>query len=148
MTKQLRDKLNDFAPDPPSGSWDRIEDSLEPESLSRLAERFRQYNVSPPERTWDDIESELESAVPIRATPIYRRFRKRSLISSAAVLLVVASVSIPFYLSNNNHSAPKTVPAFEQQSITPRLLPKLPLHHSEKDSSGTKSSPPAPTHKK
>lgn len=129
MTNELRDKLGQYAPDPPEGLWDNIAQSIPADPFHHVSSRLAHFEAAPPLESWDKINEALEfPKATFRPFTIFKRKGQASVFSSAALLIITATIAYTIYLTHQNSLSQKpATPGYTQQSILPDLLPKLPV---------------------
>jgi hypothetical protein len=124
MNEQFQQKLLNYAPVPPAGTWDSISNALdETMSSSSFPSLLHNFETSPPKDTWNKIEQQLSAPGP-KVIPIGER-RKTSPLKryiAAAVVFLIAAASIIFW------NREEILPGYElTQNETPQQVPSSPV---------------------
>ena len=94
MDNQIQNKLSQFEVQPPEGSWQRLADALDENTLRGIGNKLSQLEVLPNQDAWSRINSHLNNAAPARVIPFHRKYAKHLKYGSAvAVFAAVALVS-------------------------------------------------------
>jgi hypothetical protein len=92
MQGNWKDKLEQWAPEPPAGVWERLSETLAETPQPHFAQKLFQYSEEPPANTWESISAQLDAPV---ATPVIPLFTKNKWLRYGSA---VASVLIAFFL--------------------------------------------------
>jgi hypothetical protein len=127
MNEQFQQKLLNYAPEPPAGTWNSISNALnETLSSSSFPALLHDFEARPPEDTWNKIETQL--SIPAgKIIPLTEK-RKTSPLKryiAAAVIFLIAASSIIFWnmddivpASTTQHSPVEPAP------LSPGIVPE------------------------
>ncbi len=117
MQGNWKNRLEQWAPEPPAGVWERLSEEMETVPQPPLfAQKLQQYSEAPPPNAWQAILAQLDAPA---ATPVVRLFSKNKLLRYGSV---AASVLFAFFLLrqySGNDNAGSTPKPLQQQTTLP-----------------------------
>jgi hypothetical protein len=126
MNEQFQQKLLNYAPVPPAGTWDSISNALdETMSGSSFPALLHDFETSPPIDTWNKIDQQL--SVPGGKVVAFTERKKTSPLKryiAAAVIFLIAAASIVFW--NQEDLIPESITQntpVETEPLTPGSAP-------------------------
>lgn len=120
MNKGFQDKLQQYAPPAPEGTWDAIEASLN-EGAS-FASRLQSFETPPPPATWNKIISQLPARA--RVKPLWKKLLPYGMAAGLLAFVVLignllnssstsdTAVGVPDNPSNNSELLKETSPSY------------------------------------
>ena len=115
MQKDWKERLHNWAPEPPQGGWERLSDALPQEQQPAYAQKLFDFAAPPPPAVWDDISKELngeQTLLPV--IQMYPRKKWLQVASIAASLLFAVYFLPPLFRSGGQTTAPASTPVVQQ----------------------------------
>ena len=119
MSMTLRNKLLQYAAEPPEKVWDAIAGTLDERAAPRFTEKLLLFEETPPPQVWNNINNQLGAPQPARVVPFFRRPKKLATYSAAAALLLFAAMTTTWLIGK------RAAPTLGANSPATRQNPKI-----------------------
>lgn len=119
MHTDWKERLSDWAPEPPASVWERLSESLDQETSPVLVRKLQQYNPPPPPAAWQSIEAALDA----EKTPVISIKPVKPWVRYAGIAATVLAVFVGFRNYNNTGD---TKPAVNLNSAIPKAKAGIP----------------------
>lgn len=113
MSSSFKDKLLQYAPEPPLKVWDEIAKSLDA-ATPALSEKLYQFEVTPPASIWDNINNKLNDNQPATIVPFFQKYKTVLRYSAAAAILTFIVVTAVFFNQKKETGNMANIPAKQQ----------------------------------
>jgi hypothetical protein len=114
MSSTYRDKLLQYAPEPPQKVWDEIAKSLDA-ATPALSEKLYQFETAPPAGVWEKINNKLGNNQPAKVIPFFQKHKTVLRYSAAAAILIFIVAASIFFSQEKEAGNIAGIPV-EQQS--------------------------------
>ncbi|MGN6165420.1 MAG: hypothetical protein ACTHOF_12860 [Flavisolibacter sp.] len=96
MSNTFKDKLLQYAPEPPQKTWDEIAKSLD-SATPILSNKLYQFETAPPAGVWDRINNKLNNNQAAKIVPFFQKQKNVLRYAAAAAILLLVVVAAVFF---------------------------------------------------
>lgn len=120
MQTDWKERLKNWAPEPPEGAWGRLSDALPQNEPPVYAKKLHDFTETPPPAAWSAIEQQLHTKKEL--APVVQMGSRKKWMRIAAVAASVIALFVlaqPFFSSQNDTDTIPTNSTATQQQIGP-----------------------------